>query len=119
VECLEDVEKVLRHGGKSRACAGTDLNARSSRSHCVVTIHVVGFNHIAEVKYMAKLNLVSKFTCLLHRFVFHEMRAFVLLGRPGWIGTDFEIRRNWGEVLNGSCFPHEVPVYQMNRSLVF
>ncbi len=42
VGCLEDVETILVKASRAKAVSSTAMNAQSSRSHCVFTLHVVG-----------------------------------------------------------------------------
>lgn len=42
VSCLEDVLRVMKAGYRNRTTFATAMNDRSSRSHCMVTVNVVG-----------------------------------------------------------------------------
>jgi hypothetical protein len=43
----EDAEQILHHMAAHRAVASTDLNAFSSRSHCVFSIVVEGRHRVS------------------------------------------------------------------------
>ena len=58
-ECMEDVFAALDTGYKNRAVGITDMNAHSSRSHCLLTINVQGVHHSTATKYTSKLNLID------------------------------------------------------------
>jgi len=58
-ECSEDVFEALEMGYKNRAVGVTDLNAHSSRSHCILTINVEGVHHTTSTKYVSKLHLID------------------------------------------------------------
>jgi hypothetical protein len=47
---LRQVLALMTRGGKNRACAGTDMNADSSRSHSVLSVEVTGLNVLARVQ---------------------------------------------------------------------
>ena len=59
---VEDVESVLAliaRGQKLRAVARTNMNAHSSRSHLVISLHVTGVNRLAETTYRGKLHMID------------------------------------------------------------
>ena len=58
-ECNEDVFEALTMGYNNRAVGVTDLNAHSSRSHCILTINVEGIHHTTATKYTSKLHLID------------------------------------------------------------
>ena len=53
VETLSDVHKLMEYGLKKRASAATSMNATSSRSHAIYTLHV------ETKKSIAKINLID------------------------------------------------------------
>lgn len=55
----EDVHEAMRRGQKNRSTGVTNMNAHSSRSHCLVSIKVVGFNRVAGITYYGKLHLID------------------------------------------------------------
>lgn len=48
VECTEDVLDVMEKGSMNRACSGTKMNDRSSRSHSVLTVIVDGTSRYVD-----------------------------------------------------------------------
>lgn len=56
---IEDVYAALDIGYKSRSFGVTDMNAHSSRSHCILTINVEGVHFKSKNKYVSKLNLID------------------------------------------------------------
>eukprot|EP01083_Nonionella_stella_P005950 17178_1 len=58
-ESINDVFKALDIGYANRSFGVTDMNAHSSRSHCILTIHVEGNHFKSGNKYTAKLNLID------------------------------------------------------------
>jgi kinesin family protein C2/C3 len=59
VKSVEEVEMLLSSAYVNRSVAGTDCNQHSSRSHCLLTIHVVSENVAAKAKLTAKLHLID------------------------------------------------------------
>jgi len=54
-----DVMRVMRRGTAARKTGRTDMNERSSRSHLVFTVHVVGVNATRGETTRSRLNLVD------------------------------------------------------------
>ena len=54
-----DVMRVMRRGTAARKTGRTDMNERSSRSHLVFTVHVVGVNATRGETTKSRLNLVD------------------------------------------------------------
>jgi kinesin family protein C2/C3 len=59
VKSVEQVENLLQEAYKNRSVAGTDCNQHSSRSHCLLTIHVMAENASAKARFAAKLHLID------------------------------------------------------------
>lgn len=59
VNCTEDVLDLMRIGQKNRAVGATALNERSSRSHCILTIHVRGRELVSNSILKGCLHLVD------------------------------------------------------------
>ena len=55
----EDIEAVMRQAAKHRSVACTDMNAVSSRSHSVFTLHLTATNSNLRQTLRGKLNLVD------------------------------------------------------------
>ncbi|KAH7293487.1 hypothetical protein KP509_28G028000 [Ceratopteris richardii] len=47
-ECVDDVFSVLNEGAKNRKVGSHDLNKDSSRSHCIMTLHVDSCSEIGD-----------------------------------------------------------------------
>ena len=52
-----DVETIMAKAARSKAVAATQMNAQSSRSHCVFTLNIVGRNATRGVEVKGALNL--------------------------------------------------------------
>ncbi|KAL0560838.1 hypothetical protein IC582_001252 [Cucumis melo] len=59
VTCTQDVLSLMRIGQKNRAIGATALNERSSRSHSVLTIHVLGRDLVSGSILRGCLHLVD------------------------------------------------------------
>ena len=59
VESVADVEEVMATGESNRSVAATNMNARSSRSHLLVTIFVESENKVTRARSRSKLTLVD------------------------------------------------------------
>ncbi|CAK9308633.1 unnamed protein product [Citrullus colocynthis] len=59
VTCTQDVLSLMRIGQKNRAIGATALNERSSRSHSVLTIHVLGKDLVSGSTLRGCLHLVD------------------------------------------------------------
>lgn len=59
VGTAEDVLRVLEKGHRNRSVGQTDLNLHSSRSHCLLTVHVEGYSELARERVSGKLHLVD------------------------------------------------------------
>merc|ERR1719238_743588 len=59
VTSVEQVEALLAQAYSNRSVAGTDCNQHSSRSHCLLTIHVRAENASAKARFNAKLHLID------------------------------------------------------------
>lgn len=59
VENLEQVESWMSHGESRRKVGVTDMNAHSSRSHCVFSVNIRGMNTLANVCVEGKLHLID------------------------------------------------------------
>jgi len=53
------MEKLLQVAARHRAVGATDMNSRSSRSHCVFTLNLRATHAEQKVKLSGKLNLVD------------------------------------------------------------
>ena len=59
VSCSEEVLAVMALGARNRAVAETKMNARSSRSHSVLTVIVDGVNHVTGLRTHGCLHLID------------------------------------------------------------
>eukprot|EP00741_Cyanophora_paradoxa_P007174 tig00001085_g6942.t1 len=59
VACAESVEALMRQGQRRRSTFATAMNDRSSRSHCIVQVHVCGKDPLTGVQTTSKLSLVD------------------------------------------------------------
>jgi len=59
VSCTQDVLDVMTIGQKNRSVGSTAMNARSSRSHSVLTIIVDGFSEVTKDRTHGCLHLVD------------------------------------------------------------
>ena len=59
VTSVEDVQKALESAYLSRSVAGTDCNAHSSRSHCILTVYINATNTATQSVTTAKLHLID------------------------------------------------------------
>jgi kinesin family protein C1 len=57
ITTADHIAELLRVATKARAVAKTDMNARSSRSHSVFTLHVTGRNQGQDAEVKGQLNL--------------------------------------------------------------
>jgi hypothetical protein len=57
VTTLRDLERLADRAGANRSTAATDMNARSSRSHCVFTLHIKGSNAVLGTSVEGALHL--------------------------------------------------------------
>ena len=55
----EEVDAVLQKAYEKRSVAGTDCNKHSSRSHCLVSVHVCGSNKESGQSVGGKLHLID------------------------------------------------------------
>lgn len=59
VERAEDVYPLLTQASKKRSVARTNCNERSSRSHSIFQLKIIGNNSITELKSVGVLNLID------------------------------------------------------------
>jgi kinesin family protein C1 len=59
VSSIDQVELLMERASRARSVACTDMNAQSSRSHSVFTLHVQGVNEAQGIALDGKLNLVD------------------------------------------------------------
>ncbi|KAF0978034.1 hypothetical protein FDP41_002926 [Naegleria fowleri] len=59
VNSSDDVRKVLSQGYENRATGNNNINAHSSRSHCIVSVFVEGVNLYTQQKLSGKLHLID------------------------------------------------------------
>ncbi|RLN97348.1 hypothetical protein BBJ28_00013597 [Nothophytophthora sp. Chile5] len=59
VTAIEQVEALMERANRARSVACTDMNAQSSRSHSVFTLHLQGVNDKDGVMLNGELNLVD------------------------------------------------------------
>ncbi|TMW55795.1 hypothetical protein Poli38472_008443 [Pythium oligandrum] len=59
VQQMEQVEVLMERASRARSVACTDMNAQSSRSHSVFTLHLQGVNESEGIILDGKLNLVD------------------------------------------------------------
>ena len=59
IGCWEEASAVLQQGTANRTVAGTALNADSSRSHSVFTIHIWRQDEYGEEQLHSRLNIVD------------------------------------------------------------
>lgn len=59
VTAMEQVEALMEKAGRARSVACTDMNAQSSRSHSVFTLHLQGVNDSEGIVLDGKLHLVD------------------------------------------------------------
>ncbi|XP_059164828.1 kinesin-like protein KIFC3 [Physella acuta] len=59
VRSLAEINKIVETGRQNRSTAATSMNERSSRSHCLLCVSVVGVNLLTGSKTFGRLNLVD------------------------------------------------------------
>ncbi|CAN6457958.1 unnamed protein product [Victoria cruziana] len=59
VRSLEEVSSLLHQAAQSRSVGWTQMNEQSSRSHCVFTLRISGFNSNTEQQVRGVLNLID------------------------------------------------------------
>ncbi|XP_024526400.1 kinesin-like protein KIN-14N [Selaginella moellendorffii] len=59
VNSWEEVSSLLRQAAQSRTVGKTAMNDRSSRSHCVFTLRIIGSNENTEQQVQGVLNLID------------------------------------------------------------
>ena len=59
IACQADAEAVLKRAEQCRSVGATAMNARSSRSHCVLMLHIVGTHGPTGASLRGSLNLVD------------------------------------------------------------
>ncbi|XP_059172846.1 kinesin-like protein KIFC3 isoform X2 [Physella acuta] len=59
VRSLAEINKIFETGRQNRSTAATSMNERSSRSHCLLCVSVVGVNLLTGSKTFGRLNLVD------------------------------------------------------------
>ena len=59
VECVEDIQKTFEIAHKNRRTAETSMNERSSRSHALMIVNIMGVNETTGAKSTGKLNLID------------------------------------------------------------
>ena len=59
ISSAADAEEVMRRAAAARACEATAMNAASSRSHSVLTLHIAGRQEGTGERLAGALNLVD------------------------------------------------------------
>ncbi|ORX64689.1 kinesin-domain-containing protein, partial [Anaeromyces robustus] len=59
VKTSDEVYKLLQIASKNRSVGATLCNERSSRSHSIFTLHLLGHNELTDEKYESSLNLID------------------------------------------------------------
>ena len=59
VNCADDVQNALDKAYANRSIAGTNMNAQSSRSHCILTVYVTAMNLSTNTQIRGKLHLID------------------------------------------------------------
>jgi kinesin family protein C2/C3 len=59
VASTEQVVEILAKGYRNRAVGSNNINAHSSRSHCIVSVFIEGTNHVTRQKIYGKLHLID------------------------------------------------------------
>lgn len=59
VSSIDQVEVLMERASRARSVASTDMNAQSSRSHSVFTLHIQGVNDAQGIALDGRLNLVD------------------------------------------------------------
>ncbi|ORY20229.1 kinesin-domain-containing protein, partial [Neocallimastix californiae] len=59
VTTFNEVHKLLQIASKNRSTGATLCNERSSRSHSIFTLHLIGHNELTDEKYESSLNLID------------------------------------------------------------
>jgi kinesin family protein C2/C3 len=57
VETVDEVKMVMKQGFLNRAVGVHDINAHSSRSHCMLVVNVEGVNSSSGLRMSGKLTL--------------------------------------------------------------
>lgn len=55
----QQVIETLSRGYKIRSVGANNINADSSRSHCIVSVYIEGINHVSKQKISGKLHLID------------------------------------------------------------
>ncbi|ETO32244.1 kinesin motor protein, partial [Reticulomyxa filosa] len=56
---MGDVFRAIKTGGTNRRVGVTNLNEHSSRSHSILSIEVIGDNHVTRDRFFGKLHLID------------------------------------------------------------
>jgi len=59
VSCIEDVQQLVAFGMKNRSTSATNMNAHSSRSHCIFSVHVTCEDLLKSVTSFGKMHLID------------------------------------------------------------
>ena len=59
VASLDNVLAIMREGYSSRKTFATNMNEHSSRSHCLMSVHVAGTNRVTGATVRGKLHLID------------------------------------------------------------
>ena len=59
VHSRAEVLSIMKQGYKNRSTFATDMNAHSSRSHCMLSVYVKGRNTVTGLNFRGKLHLID------------------------------------------------------------
>jgi len=59
VSCIEDVQELVAIGMKNRSTSATNMNAHSSRSHCIFSVHVTCEDLLKGATSFGKMHLID------------------------------------------------------------
>ncbi|VUZ48874.1 unnamed protein product [Hymenolepis diminuta] len=95
INCVNDALHIIRAGGESRSTGSTKMNAQSSRSHAILTLHI---SQRKKVEGETRVELISS------KFHFVDLAGSERLGRTGAEGERAKegIKINFGLLALGN-----------------
>uniref|UniRef100_A0A5K3FPF9 Kinesin-like protein n=1 Tax=Mesocestoides corti TaxID=53468 RepID=A0A5K3FPF9_MESCO len=95
IQCVSDALQLIRAGGQSRSTGSTKMNAQSSRSHAILTLHI---NQRKRNEDNSRVELISS------KFHFVDLAGSERLGRTGAEGERAKegIKINFGLLALGN-----------------